>query len=196
VGDRSRGRFATPADSPLQDCSPYSHVHARRDRLDSSLVQRRLCRAVQTLTLGFAKFSPSLYLLRRLRHLHLRFAVRRVQVRAALAVQLHEPAHGAAGHVCEVGGAGAHAGSHSTRLSWHHNGGRTMRTMRRRRFNGPLLLPLFILTVLRETGRYHLLLIHAVPLDFPSPFSSLLLLKHKVANRDVRIWHLVIENGY
>jgi hypothetical protein len=24
--NRSRGRFATPADFPLQDCSPYSHV--------------------------------------------------------------------------------------------------------------------------------------------------------------------------
>jgi hypothetical protein len=27
VGDRSRGRFATPSDFPLQYCSPYSHVH-------------------------------------------------------------------------------------------------------------------------------------------------------------------------
>jgi hypothetical protein len=25
----SRGRFATPADSPPHDCSPHSHVHAR-----------------------------------------------------------------------------------------------------------------------------------------------------------------------
>jgi hypothetical protein len=32
-GGRSRGRFATPADSPRHDCSPYSHVHARRERL-------------------------------------------------------------------------------------------------------------------------------------------------------------------
>jgi hypothetical protein len=33
VGDRPRGRFATPADSPRQDCSPYSQVHVRRDSL-------------------------------------------------------------------------------------------------------------------------------------------------------------------
>jgi hypothetical protein len=31
VGDRSRVRFLTPADSPLHDCSPCSHVHARRE---------------------------------------------------------------------------------------------------------------------------------------------------------------------
>jgi hypothetical protein len=31
--DRSRGRFATPADFPLEDCSAYSHVHARRESL-------------------------------------------------------------------------------------------------------------------------------------------------------------------
>jgi hypothetical protein len=29
----SRGRFATPADFHLQDCSPYPHVHTRRERL-------------------------------------------------------------------------------------------------------------------------------------------------------------------
>ena len=28
----SRGRFATPADSPLHDCSAYSHVHVQRER--------------------------------------------------------------------------------------------------------------------------------------------------------------------
>jgi hypothetical protein len=33
VGDRSRGRFATPADFPLHECSPYSHVHVRRESL-------------------------------------------------------------------------------------------------------------------------------------------------------------------
>jgi hypothetical protein len=33
VGDRSRGRFATPADFPLQDCIPYPHVHVRRESL-------------------------------------------------------------------------------------------------------------------------------------------------------------------
>jgi hypothetical protein len=31
VGDRSWGRYATPADFPLHDCSPYSHVHVRRE---------------------------------------------------------------------------------------------------------------------------------------------------------------------
>jgi hypothetical protein len=30
VGDRSRGRFATPAGFPRPECSPYSHVHAPR----------------------------------------------------------------------------------------------------------------------------------------------------------------------
>jgi hypothetical protein len=29
----SRGRFATPADFPRRDCSPYSHVHVRRESL-------------------------------------------------------------------------------------------------------------------------------------------------------------------
>jgi hypothetical protein len=29
----SRGRFATPADFPRHECSPYSHVHVRRERL-------------------------------------------------------------------------------------------------------------------------------------------------------------------
>jgi hypothetical protein len=32
-GDRSRGRFATPADFPLRDCRPYSHVNVRCERL-------------------------------------------------------------------------------------------------------------------------------------------------------------------
>jgi hypothetical protein len=31
VGDRSRGRFATPADFPLHDCSPYRGLHVRRE---------------------------------------------------------------------------------------------------------------------------------------------------------------------
>jgi hypothetical protein len=30
VGNRSRGRFATPADFPRHDCTPYPHVHGRR----------------------------------------------------------------------------------------------------------------------------------------------------------------------
>jgi hypothetical protein len=33
VGDRSRGRFATPADFLRHGCSPYSHAHVRRDSL-------------------------------------------------------------------------------------------------------------------------------------------------------------------
>ena len=33
MGDRSRRRFVTPADFPLNDCSPYSRVHVRRDSL-------------------------------------------------------------------------------------------------------------------------------------------------------------------
>jgi hypothetical protein len=33
VGDRSRGRFATPADSPLHDQSPYQGLHVRRGSL-------------------------------------------------------------------------------------------------------------------------------------------------------------------
>jgi hypothetical protein len=33
VGDRSRDRFATPADFPGHDCSPYRGIHARRERL-------------------------------------------------------------------------------------------------------------------------------------------------------------------
>jgi hypothetical protein len=31
--DRSRGRFATPADFPLHDCSPYRGLHVRRTSL-------------------------------------------------------------------------------------------------------------------------------------------------------------------
>jgi hypothetical protein len=33
VGDRSRGRFATPADLPRQDCSAYRGLHVRRESL-------------------------------------------------------------------------------------------------------------------------------------------------------------------
>ena len=32
-GYRSRRRFATPADSPRHDCTPYSHVHVHREIL-------------------------------------------------------------------------------------------------------------------------------------------------------------------
>jgi hypothetical protein len=33
VGDRSRGRFATPADFPRHFCSPYSGLHVHRESL-------------------------------------------------------------------------------------------------------------------------------------------------------------------
>jgi hypothetical protein len=39
VGDRSRGRFATPADFPLHDSSPYRGLHVRRERLGFLMVQ-------------------------------------------------------------------------------------------------------------------------------------------------------------
>jgi hypothetical protein len=43
----SRGRFATPADFPPRDCSPYSHVHVRRERLGFVHRSRTiLCRPV------------------------------------------------------------------------------------------------------------------------------------------------------
>ena len=44
---RSRGRFATPGDSPRHDCSPYSHVHVRRVRLGFTRRSRAIfCRPV------------------------------------------------------------------------------------------------------------------------------------------------------
>jgi hypothetical protein len=39
VGDRSRARFATPADFPRHGCSPYSQVHVRRERSGLSIVR-------------------------------------------------------------------------------------------------------------------------------------------------------------
>jgi hypothetical protein len=43
----SRGRFATPADSPLHDCSPYRELHVRRWSLGFVHRSRTiLCRAV------------------------------------------------------------------------------------------------------------------------------------------------------
>jgi multidrug resistance efflux pump len=50
VGDRSRGRFATPTDSPLHDGSPYWGLHARRWGLGFVHRSRTiLCRAVPNL---------------------------------------------------------------------------------------------------------------------------------------------------
>jgi hypothetical protein len=47
--DRSRGCFATPADFPLHECSPYSHVHARRESLGFVHRSRAIfCRPVPT----------------------------------------------------------------------------------------------------------------------------------------------------
>jgi hypothetical protein len=56
----SRGRFATPADSPRHDCSPYSHVHVRRESL--GFLHRSgtsFCRPVPNPKCHrFAAFSP------------------------------------------------------------------------------------------------------------------------------------------
>jgi hypothetical protein len=59
VRGRSRGRFATPADFPLHDCSPYSHVHVRREGLGFVHRSRAIfCRPVPNLSaLRFATFS-------------------------------------------------------------------------------------------------------------------------------------------
>jgi energy-coupling factor transporter ATP-binding protein EcfA2 len=57
--DRSRGRFATPADFPRHDCSPYSHVHVRRESV--GCVHRSgghsLSPPCQSLTIRFATCS-------------------------------------------------------------------------------------------------------------------------------------------
>ena len=46
-GDRSRGRFAMPADFPHQDCSPYRGLHVRCERLGFDPLSRtNLCRPV------------------------------------------------------------------------------------------------------------------------------------------------------
>jgi hypothetical protein len=48
-GVSSRGRFATPADFPLHDCSSYRGLHARRESLElfhrSSAIFCRFSRA-------------------------------------------------------------------------------------------------------------------------------------------------------
>jgi hypothetical protein len=62
VGDRSSGRFATPADFPLHDCSPYSHADVRRLVWDSSLVQGPFSVApCQTLSVTVGNFCIALY---------------------------------------------------------------------------------------------------------------------------------------
>jgi hypothetical protein len=49
------GRFATPADFPLRDCSLYSHVHVRRESL--GFVHRPFSTApCQTLASRFAVY--------------------------------------------------------------------------------------------------------------------------------------------
>jgi hypothetical protein len=59
VGDRSRGRFATPADSPLQDCSPYSQVHVRRESLGFVHRSRTLYLSPRAKPYDFATFSAA-----------------------------------------------------------------------------------------------------------------------------------------
>jgi hypothetical protein len=56
----SRGRFATPADFPLQDCSPCTEGNTYDTELWAlSLVQGPLSVALcQTLIVRFATFSP------------------------------------------------------------------------------------------------------------------------------------------
>jgi hypothetical protein len=55
VGDRSRGRFATPADSPLHDGTPYRGLRVRR--WDMGLVHRtRTILVAQTLTYDSQRF--------------------------------------------------------------------------------------------------------------------------------------------
>jgi hypothetical protein len=57
VGDRSRGRFASPADFPFQDCSPYSHVHVRRECLGFVPRSRANgCRPVPNLSVTIRNF--------------------------------------------------------------------------------------------------------------------------------------------
>jgi hypothetical protein len=61
VGDRSRGRFATPADSPLHDCSPCSHVHVRRGSLGFVHRSRtNFCRPVPNLGVTIRNFCIAL----------------------------------------------------------------------------------------------------------------------------------------
>jgi hypothetical protein len=61
LGERSRGRFATPADFPLHDCSPYRGLYVRRERLGFVYRSRTIfCRRVPNLTLRFAAIA-SLY---------------------------------------------------------------------------------------------------------------------------------------
>jgi hypothetical protein len=51
---RSRGRFATPADSPRQDRSPCRELHVRRESLGVVHRSRAMCRTVPNLALRFA----------------------------------------------------------------------------------------------------------------------------------------------
>jgi hypothetical protein len=56
--DRSRGDYATPADSPLHDGTPYRGLHVRRWGLGFVRHSRTiLCRAVPNLALRFATFA-------------------------------------------------------------------------------------------------------------------------------------------
>jgi hypothetical protein len=57
----SRGRFATPADSPLQECSPYRELPVRRESLGFVHHSRAtLCHpAPKPMLLQFATYSAS-----------------------------------------------------------------------------------------------------------------------------------------
>jgi hypothetical protein len=56
----SRGRFATPADFPLHDCSPYSHVHVRRRHLGFVHRPRTLfCRPVPNPNITIRNFCAA-----------------------------------------------------------------------------------------------------------------------------------------
>jgi hypothetical protein len=58
VGDRSRGRYATPADFPLQDCSPYRKLRVRGWGLGFVYHSRAiLCRAVPNPNITIRNFS-------------------------------------------------------------------------------------------------------------------------------------------
>ena len=53
----SRCRFATPADFPLQHCSPYSHAHVRRERLGCVYRSRAVfCRPLPNLSVTIRSF--------------------------------------------------------------------------------------------------------------------------------------------
>jgi hypothetical protein len=109
------GRFATPADFPLHDGTPYRGLHVRRERL--GFVPRSmtiLCRAVPNpnvtirhlcVAVGAAEGEP-------------RHAAGRRSVRAPAAGRLfsHQQLHGAAGRAAQGEEAGGRHEHHAVRL--------------------------------------------------------------------------------